>query len=416
MTTIKDGEIEALDNKLDKFKELIDAQKEALDREEALHNYEESITDTTSAMEKIQKRIVDLKRAANSGDREAQKELKEQQNALADKEKELDETKYDRQHDLQDQALDDAESAYEKSIEQQKKDTEERYKNEQKLVLETANLYLNKFTEISDTILEYAKKNNIALSDDLLAQISKITSGMKIDFESISGQSSAGNTSSSNTGSTAPKIGGDSNPLGKNASLTILRDILKNGRGSLKSSSNLNKYIMDTLGYNPIDYDQMVEVAQFLGVSGINSASDVKGNEKNKDKILASLKKKGKFSKGGIVDTEVDPLIRKLTGEDNSALVKNGEGILKPTETQNYLEFTKDTIPKALNILEPLVSSRMNPSNLIQKTNNAPSILQVENLLKIDSVSKDYDVIQAVKDKSKEVTNIIMTEFKNARR
>jgi hypothetical protein len=419
MTTIKNGEIEALDNKLDKFKELIEAQREALDREEALHNYEESISDTTSAMEKIQKRIVDLKRAANSGDREAQKELKEQQDALADKEKELDKTKYDRQHDLQDQALGDAETAYENSIEQQKKDLEEYYKNQQKLMIDVANLTKDKFSEVYDTLLQKAKDNNLDIGTDLQEQLSKVIAGMKIDFDKLSGLSYTDTSSSGNasgSGSATPTTGGDSNPLGKNVSLTILRDILKNGRGSTKSSSKLNKYIMDTLGYNPIDYQQMVDVAEFLGVSGINSVSDVKDNEKNKDRILASLKKKGKFEKGGTINTATDPLVKRLTGEDNFVAVSNGEGFLSKQDTstvRNLLDFAKDLQPaKMIDAFKPLRT--MNPSNLVQNTNSNPVTLQVENMLKIDHVSKDYDVVQAVKDNSRQITNIIAKTLNNA--
>jgi chromosome segregation ATPase len=408
METVRDDEIKVLNDKADAFKKVTDAQRKALESEQELHDYENSISEKTGNINDIQSRMTELKVAVDSGDRKAIAEYKDLQKQLSDSQKELKESEYDREMDLKKEALDKADEDYQSSIDKQIDLVENKYAKEEDLIKSAANLTLNKYTDVYNQLLLIAKNNNLDISSDLQKRLQDALSG-------INGASSS--TSSATTGTTSSSAIGSSNfksPHGNDLTKQFARNIMQNGHGSADSSSELNKYITKTLKYKPINYDEMVDLAQLLSVGGINSASDVKGNEKNKNKILTKLKTLGKFTNGGIVDAEVDPLIRKMTGEDTPILVKNGEGILKPTETQNYLEFTKDTIPRALNILEPLVSSRMNPSNLIQKTNNTPVTLQVENLLKIDSVSKDYDVVQGVKDNSTEIVNIIADKFKKA--
>ncbi|WP_455717762.1 hypothetical protein, partial [Anaerosporobacter sp.] len=324
VTVIKDGEIDALNNKLDAYKELIDVQKKALDNEESLRKYEDSISDNTKDREKIQNRINELTRAANSGDREAQNELKDLQDELAKNQKELDDLQYDRKIELQQDALDESYDEYEKMINNQIDALEDYYDNQEQLILDAANLTEDKFTEVYNNLLELAKSNNISISTDLKTNLESMMSQLGLTSSYTSDSLIANGNTSTSSGNNS-----DSSTLKKQ-----LRAIMDSGTGSKTSSSDLNKYIKGTLGGKNISYAQMVQMAKLLGVSGISSSKDVEGNDSNKNKILKALKKIGKFKTGGIAKIDnPNPLLQSLTGEHGFGLIQNGEGLVSPSDT-----------------------------------------------------------------------------------
>lgn len=111
-----DAIIDSLNDQLDAYKEIIDAKKESLKATEDEYQYQKSISEKTNNISKINSRIAELSKAANSGDRQAAAELKKLQDDLADAQTDLDDAQHDHKVDLEENALDKAYSDYEKLI------------------------------------------------------------------------------------------------------------------------------------------------------------------------------------------------------------------------------------------------------------------------------------------------------------
>ncbi|MDR2277383.1 MAG: phage tail tape measure protein [Vagococcus sp.] len=361
----KKAQIDALNEQIKKFKEIIDARKKLIKEQEDTDNYNEQVDEYNKAISKLQTRIERLKKAELDGDREAGKERRDLEKELEDQKKALAKLQKDRQVDLALDALDeeydayekmkkeqisDAEAMYDKQISEaqrlfdlKKEQIESLYENEKQLIIEAAELTTKEFSKAFTAINQTLSQYGLSMSTDL------------------SGALNANNSILTNT----PSSSGSSATANKSA----IKTLLKSGT-SKTGDSALNNYIKGKYG-SYLTFGEMVELARMLGLTGINSESDVKGNSENREKIRKKLISSG-FEKGGIAEVSSNSLISKLTGgkEDGVALVRNGEGFVRP-EHVSSIEKLLGIVPNMNNLIRNLIP---NTSNLITNNNSSPVI------------------------------------------
>jgi hypothetical protein len=343
-----DATIDALNEQLNKRKEIIDAQKEELRVAQQKRQYEKEIAEQTDNISDIESRIAEVNKAALSGDRNAQAEKEKLEEELADAKTKLDDTQYDHQIDLAEDALDKSYSEYESMINKQINSMnlfydaekiriedsyqtrlnyiENLYANEMQLIQEAADLTKNSMTESYEAISKIASNNGISVSSSFTDAFTGINSG-------------------------------------------AISSILSNANGKGLGTSDLNKYVMSK-GYGVLSYQNMVDLANALGLSGF-TVDKVK-SEKEQKKILEALKGAG-FSTGGEVIAKPNRLIRLLTGGDDAlAAVSDGEQIFTK-KGSNTLESLLNTVAPKLESLFKFNTPTV--SNLVTNNSSSPQII-----------------------------------------
>lgn len=378
---------DSLNEQLNAYKNIIDAKKKSLEADKEAKEYQDSINEQTDNINMIQSRMAELKKAVDSGDRGSIAEYKQLQNDLNDARKKLDDTQYNHQIDLEEDALDHASEGYEQLIndklDSQKKlyeqdkieakaDYDNRlekinilYESESELIKAAAQLTSEEFSKVFESINNQLSSYGLSLSPELTDLIKETNPA------SNSGTGSSGNNNSSSPNSSS------------SLDRYEITKLLKTGDG-LTGDSALNKYIKGKYD-SYLTFEQMVKLAQLLGLDDIKTSADVKGNSANRMKILNKLKA-AKFSSGGTVDATESMYseLAKLTGEDGIALVKHNEEILTSEKAK--------LVGNLLNNIKPLYDL----SGLIRNTgisaistlnNNSSPVIQFN--LNGGTISKD---------------------------
>jgi hypothetical protein len=378
---------DSLNEQLNAYKNIIDAKKKSLEADKEAKEYQDSINEQTDNINTIQSRMADLKKAVDSGDRGSIAEYKQLQNDLKDAREKLDDTQYNHQIDLEEDALDDAYDGYEQLIndklnsqktlyEQDKKDAKDDYdyklnqinilyESESELIKAASQLTSEEFSKVFESINNQLSSYGLSLSPELTDLIKQANAA-----------SNSGTASSGNNNSSSP----NSSPSLDRYEITKL---LKTGK-SLTGDSDLNKYIKSKYD-SYLTFEQMVKLAQMLGLNDIKTNADVKGNSANRNKILKKLQA-AKFSTGGTVDATESMYseLSKLTGEDGIALVKHNEEILT-SEKAKLVSNLLDNI-KPLNDLSGLLyNTGISTSSTLN--NNSSPIIQFN--LNGGTISKD---------------------------
>jgi hypothetical protein len=124
----------------------------------------------------------------------------------------------------------------------------------------------------------------------------------------------------------------------------------------------------------------MVSLAKLLNVPDITTMDDVIGNDANKNKILAALKK-ASFSTGGLVEA---------VGEDGISLVKHGEYILKSDMFQILKDFSAaaPVLKSIVNATTPNISSI---SNITNNKNSSP-MFNFDSMITINGSVSNSDI------------------------
>lgn len=392
---LRKAKIEALNDELDKYKEIIDARKKAFRDEQKTDDYNDEVAKYNKDISKLESRIELLKRAELSGDTSARSERIQTEEELVKLQDELKKKQKDREIDLTEDALDSEYDKYKKLKDQQIKDTEtfydnevtkaqaaydfkeqqlkQLYENEKQLIIEAANLTQEKFGEafsaINSTLSQYGISASSGLSDAM--STSKTTT-----------------TKTANQSSIAKVLGNSSE---------------NNKYKDTSSLSELNQYIAKK-GYATLSQANMVKLAKVLGLNDINSTSlvgtDVVGKA-NKRRILEELKKSG-FKTGGIA---VDNNLIKQAGENRLAFVRNGEGFVKPEHV--------DKIKDMLSSLDPIrnivkdTSALYKDFSAISRNNNPSVIINLPASSTIDNSAID-NYRKFIPEITKEVTKTIM--------
>jgi Skp family chaperone for outer membrane proteins len=335
--------LDLLDEQLNKRKEIIDAQKEELRVAQQKRQYEKEIAEQTDNISDIEARIAEVNKAALSGDRNAQAEKEKLEEELHEAKTKLDDIQYENQIDSAEKALDESYTEYEKMMQNQKNIAKSNLDFE---MSQTKSIYDEKVRMI-DSLYEGERL--------LIEQSASMTvEEFKKAYETIS-------QLASNNGLTL-----SSNFTDAFASNNSISSILSNANGKGLGTSDLNKYVMNK-GYGVLSYQNMVDLANALGLSGF-TVDKVK-SEKEQKKILEALKDAG-FSTGGEVIAKPNRLIRLLTGGDDAlAAVSDGEQIFTK-KGSNTLESLLNTVAPKLDSLFKFNTPTV--SNLV--TNNSSPI------------------------------------------
>lgn len=390
-------QVASIEKARDAFNDYTDARLKALRAEKDAHDYQKSITEKTDEISGMQKRIADLTLASKSGDRSANKELEELQSDLADKQAELDEEQYDHEIELKENAIDEESDKYNEMIDNQLADMESVYNSkvekletlyakEEALIKNAANLTKTEFTTVFD---ELNAKIDSTIASMNKAYGSNVEGTSKYAEANIKNAQAdvASDTSQSDSGTGVIKR-------------SIIEAKLSSGTGT-EGSSALNKWVKEN--YNSyLSFDEMVEIAKLLGVSGINSTKDVKGETNNRNLILAALKK-DKFKTGGVIKSSSVSISEAVsaTGEDVLIGANVGEGII----TEESVKLLK-TLGIAANngiLNKNLLALNSNLSNDSYTTNNSNPIAV--------SITVNGNADQSTVNKLKEVETDIVSEI-----
>lgn len=397
--------IESLNDQLKKYKEIVDEKKKALRIEKENYEYQKKIKEHTNNISKIEKRLIELSKAANSGDREAMAEKRKLEEELAKAKEALQETQYYREIDEAERVLDESYDQFEKIIKKKIDDTESLYETEKIQIQNNYEIRMNGIKEVYENekklILEAAELTQNAFSN-AFASINSILVGYAItpsfDYKTAYVQTSG--KYSSNSAITS--IIGSGNNYGQNAT----------------GLSQLNQYLASR-GYNIITKNDMVRLAQVLGLTDIKSVDDVQDTKEgrvNKNRILEALKNRG-YSDGGTIGklshrTNLIDLV-KLSGEDVLIPAKSGEGVLTKEQNKAWLQLVPN-LTKLANIMNDY--KHPNYSNLVPVKNDALSpTIKIEKLIEIQG-NATPDIIPKLENISNSIANDVVNRiFKETR-
>lgn len=372
-----DAIIDSLKDQLDAYKEIIDAKKESLRTTEDEYQYQKKIAEQTKNINKINARIAELSKAANSGDRAAAAEMKKLQDELAEAQSDLDNTQHDRKIELEEEALDKAYDEYEKLINGQIDLENKAYEVQKTMAQKAYDSKLANLTSLYTTEMDYIKQaaelTTSAFSEAFAGINQQLAQyGLSISSD-LSGALFNTNSSLNTSLSSVSKTPSSS-------SYDPVLKLLKNGTGTT-GNSNLNKYVGSNYG-SYLTFSEMLQLAKLMGVSGISSLKDVEESGTNRNKILDALKASG-YKNGGILG-DLNSTIKGM-GEDALFVGSKGESVLTEPETKAY-QMTGGYLAEMVSLLKP---NNLKASNYSNSSNNSPTI-QIENLLTVQgNVNKD---------------------------
>lgn len=283
---------DAYEKEIEAMTALADKKKDLLDKEKALHDYQKSIRDKQTDITVLKKQIAALSLSTDRADIAKRLKLEEQ---LKEAEEELAEEQYQHSIEKQKEALDDAVTNYEE-------ETENYLENEEKVFTD----FINKANSLSTTVLENlknkAKEYGYELSESIVnvwsnttpivnyqqaitnsftgigTVIDTLTSKINAMYEAYKQFSEEAVENTRNDYLKFPDKATGTNPT-SNVDIAKVKEILgeasgKNGAGN-NGSSELNNYLAN-LGYAMISRDQMVELAQALGMSEIKDLDSLR--------------------------------------------------------------------------------------------------------------------------------------------
>lgn len=376
-----EAEIDRLKEQKDAYKEIIETQLDLLDAKRKQNDYEKSIAKQTKEISKLESRKAELEKAAQSGDRTAIAELAKLNEELAKKKEDLADDQADHEYDLQKEALNKALDANNKLFDAKIDSENEKYKIQKSNI---EKLY-DQEIELIKKAAQYTEQEFDRVLDDIVAKLSNVGVKQSSSYIDSIKQSQSG-------------IADTDLPVSTSTRAAILA-ILRNGKGKDygEEASALAAYTRDNYGA-PISKAQAVEIAKLLGVEGINSVSDLTGNDANKNKILEALRKAG-FSKGGYVNLDTNTIHG--LGEHGIALVRRKELVLNEGQSKLFKELMNNIKP--LNNLVKLTSPIV--SNLT--TNNSPTF-KFDNMIQINGTVTGKDASTQIKSAGDDIIKKIM--------
>lgn len=159
---------EGINAETEAYREYINVQKEALQAQKDLEDYNKTITEKSSDISLLQKKIASLSEAANEGNRTAIK-LKQQLEAeLAEKQKDLDETVADHNLGLQQDALDEELQNFENVQNQKLYDLQNNLQTQESYINQSLQNVKNNTASIYSALNDLAKTYGSSISEDLI--------------------------------------------------------------------------------------------------------------------------------------------------------------------------------------------------------------------------------------------------------
>lgn len=354
---------------LDKLQDIISAKKELIDENKELYEYEKNISEKTKSIATIQKQIVALQGDTSE---EGRAKMSKLQRDLDEAQKDLQDTEYDKYISKQEEMLDNMYSEYEslmnKLFDQPTKLLAEANKIavDSRNYLKTMEGWGNSYGYSLSSDGKQVVANGMVSNERLSSILTSIDNYFK-NLKSGSSGSSSSSTSTSSTAKTTTTTSAATKASGKTAKSTST-DFIKSGQAQVVSFigryatkakkkksaySDINKKIYEYTNGKVLSDANLKKFAKALGVTYDNATKN--GNLYKK---LHSIGAAG-FSTGGI------GRLVKAHGEDGIAMVRNGEGFVRP-------ENVKD-IQNLMNIVP-------NMTKLVNGMNGVSGGVSVENI------------------------------------
>lgn len=351
---------------LDKLQDIISAKKELIDENKELYEYEKNISEKTKSIATIQKQIVALQGDTSE---EGRAKMSKLQRDLDEAQKDLQDTEYDKYISKQEEMLDNMYSEYESLM-------NKLFDQPTKLLAEANKIAVDSRNYLK-TMEGWGNSYGYSLSSDgkqVVAngmvsneRLSSILISIDNYFKNLKSGSSGNSSSSNSTAKTTTTASAATKASGKVAESTST-DFIKSGQAQVVSFigryatkakkkksaySDINKKIYEYTNGKVLSDANLKKFAKALGVTYDNATKN--GNLYKK---LHSIGAAG-FSTGGI------GRLVKAHGEDGIAMVRNGEGFVRP-------ENVKD-IQNLMNIVP-------NMTKLVNGMNGVSGGVSVENI------------------------------------
>lgn len=171
-----EDQIEALEEQLDKYREIIEAKKRILELNEAERDYEMGRDDLTDELADLQKQLDAL---ANDDSREAQVKRNELLEQMKEKQEELAEYQHDYSYEQQQDALDRELEAYEDEKQAEIDELRDYLSNAGDLYQAAVERINNNFDTLFEDLLEWNRKYGTGLDQDVIGPWSRIVDLME---------------------------------------------------------------------------------------------------------------------------------------------------------------------------------------------------------------------------------------------
>lgn len=171
-----EDQIEALEEQLDKYREIIEAKKRILELNEAERDYEMGRDDLTDELADLQKQLDAL---ANDDSREAQVKRNELLEKMKEKQEELAEYQHDYSYEQQQDALDRELEAYEDEKQAEIDELRDYLSNAGDLYQAAVERINNNFDTLFEDLLEWNRKYGTGLDQDVIGPWSRIVDLME---------------------------------------------------------------------------------------------------------------------------------------------------------------------------------------------------------------------------------------------
>lgn len=406
VSLVKDGldaQNQALEESINKQKELLSQQKESRD-------FSRKMLDLDKEIARTERQLQILSGDDSESNRKTIRELKSK----------LEDLKQDRDDTLYDKSIEQQQDALSTMLNDAKSATEDYLKDTDRVFIDSLNLVNTNTEQVSKNLEKISEDLGYSISENItdawedggkaVDTYANILQGsvpkINLQIESITTKwneacKAAENAAQAVVNATEGKYTGFTT---KGADSKVLSDIewyiSTNGATPKKSPSShslLNQYIYKKTG-KVIAEDKLAGLAKILGIKGVGK--DTTADDRSK--ILKALKDAG-FSSGGVIDAK--SLIRQ-TGEDGIALVKHEEAVLTKPEWQSIRDLGVALTNMNQQIYKPYIPEFQTRNT--QPINNNININTTVEGVATDKIVKDFENVatKSVEKAFSKVNNI----------
>lgn len=346
---IMDLVVDGINAETTAYKDQISKILEVLEKKKKLEDSNKSLLDKQKKLAILQKNINALSSDENNRENNAQRLKLEAEYAKL--KEEIDDEVADNAHQITVDSLNDQADVFEKAQNKKINELKNSLSQQEYAITNSLNIVSGQYESVYKNLVDLAASYGIQISNAL-------TSPLENAMNSVTETGQSGN----------PKV-----------NTSVYNVLKKNTTGEKQTAeTGLNQYLISK-GYNKLSWDEMVDLANSLGLTDITK-NDVVNSGAIRGKILNKLKASG-FSKGGLI---------KATGEDGTLLARANEYIL--TEKQvPYLEILSKNLPKLSSLSEREIKTMNHTVN-----NNSSNPIVIEKLLTIEGNSYDETTLSKV--------------------
>lgn len=349
------------------YKDQIDKIVEVLEKKKNLEDSNKSLLEKQKKLAILQKSINALSTDENNRENNAQRLKLEAEYAKL--KEEIDDEVANNAHKTTVDSLKEQADAFEKAQDKKISELKNSLSQQEYAISNSLDIVSGKYESVYKNLVDLASSYGIQISNAL-------TNPLESAMNSVATTGTSGNSK---------------------VNSSVYSVLTKNTSGEKQTAeTGLNQYLISK-GYNKLSWDEMVNLANALGLTDITK-SDVVNSGAIRGKILNKLKESG-FNDGGY---PIFPKLVKATGEDGIALVKRGEPILNKEQGVLFKDLVANLKP-----LNNLTNYALNPY-VLKSPNNLSNSISVDMPFTINGTGIDESQIKKMTaDIKKDVTNIV---------